>query len=71
MKLGLVTGYSGAEMTLNMKPILAAEELGFDSVWTAEAYGSDAIAPLAWIGAQPKDKARHRYHAECRRGLPP
>ncbi|HYA35504.1 MAG TPA: LLM class F420-dependent oxidoreductase, partial [Candidatus Binataceae bacterium] len=28
-----------------------AEKCGFDSVWTAEAYGSDAIAPLAWIGA--------------------
>jgi F420-dependent oxidoreductase-like protein len=32
--------------------ILEAERLGFDSVWTAEAYGSDAITPLAWIGAQ-------------------
>ena len=29
-----------------------AEKLGYDSVWTAEAYGSDAITPLAWIGAQ-------------------
>lgn len=28
-----------------------AERLGFDSVWTAEAYGSDAVTPLAWIGA--------------------
>jgi F420-dependent oxidoreductase-like protein len=32
--------------------ILEAERLGFDSVWTAEAYGSDAVTPLAWIGAQ-------------------
>jgi len=32
--------------------ILEAERLGFDSVWTAEAYGSDAITPLAWVGAQ-------------------
>ena len=31
-----------------------AEKLGFDSVWTAEAYGSDAITPLAWIAAQTK-----------------
>ena len=52
MKLGLVTGYSGAQMGLNMSLILEAERLGFDSVWTAEAYGSDAISPLAWIGAQ-------------------
>src|SRR5438477_771088 len=28
-----------------------AERLGFDSVWTAEAYGSDAFTPLAWVGA--------------------
>jgi F420-dependent oxidoreductase-like protein len=35
-----------------MDLILHAEQLGFDSVWTAEAYGSDAIVPLAWIGAQ-------------------
>src|SRR5690606_4757391 len=27
------------------------EELGYDSVWTAEAYGSDALTPLAWLGA--------------------
>jgi F420-dependent oxidoreductase-like protein len=30
----------------------AAEDLGFDSVWTAEAYGSDALMPLAWYGSQ-------------------
>ena len=52
MKLGLVSGYSGASMSLNMDLILHAERLGFDSVWTAEAYGSDAISPLAWIGAR-------------------
>ena len=51
-RLGLVVGYSGREMGLPMDRILEAERLGFDSVWTAEAYGSDAIAPLAWIGAQ-------------------
>ncbi|HEY2662726.1 MAG TPA: LLM class F420-dependent oxidoreductase [Candidatus Binataceae bacterium] len=52
MKLGLIAGYSGAQMGLNMSLILEAERLGFDSVWTAEAYGSDAVSPLAWIGAQ-------------------
>ncbi len=35
-----------------MDLIKEAERLGYDSVWTAEAYGSDAITPLAWIGAQ-------------------
>jgi F420-dependent oxidoreductase-like protein len=52
MKLGLTSGYSGASMSLNLDLILEAERVGFDSVWTAEAYGSDAISPLAWIGAR-------------------
>ncbi len=51
MKLGLELGYSGAKMALPMDLILKAEELGFDSVWTAEAYGSDAFSPLAYIAA--------------------
>lgn len=54
MRLGLVSGYSGSQMGLPMELILEAERLGFDSVWTAEAYGSDAIVPLAWIGALTK-----------------
>jgi len=41
-------------MGLPMDTILEAERAGFDSVWTAEAYGSDAITPLAWIGALTK-----------------
>ena len=52
MRLGLTVGYSGRGMGLPMDLIKEAESLGFDSVWTAEAYGSDAITPLAWIGAQ-------------------
>ena len=52
MRLGLTAGYSGAKLSLNMDLILEAERLGFDSIWTAEAYGSDAITSLAWIGAQ-------------------
>src|SRR5260370_8673819 len=54
MRLGLVTGYSDARMGLPMDTILEAEKAGFDSVWTAEAYGSDAITPLSWIGALTK-----------------
>jgi F420-dependent oxidoreductase-like protein len=49
MKLGLVLGYSGKRVTLDMAPILEAERLGFDSVWTAEAYGSDAVSTAAWV----------------------
>jgi F420-dependent oxidoreductase-like protein len=52
MKLGLSIGYSGAQLELPMDKILLAERLGFDSVWTAEAYGSDAITPLAYIAAK-------------------
>jgi F420-dependent oxidoreductase-like protein len=37
---------------VNVPLVQEAERLGFDSVWTAEAYGSDAITPLCWIGAQ-------------------
>ena len=47
MKLGLDTAYSGAKMDLPIAKILLAEKLGFDSVWAAESYGSDAITPLA------------------------
>ncbi|MFT5033789.1 MAG: F420-dependent oxidoreductase-like protein [Bermanella sp.] len=52
MKLGMMLGYSGKKMTLPMELIKQAEKLGFDSVWTAEAYGSDAVSPAAWILAQ-------------------
>ncbi len=51
MRLGLTAGYSGSQMSVNLPLIQEAERLGFDSVWTAEAYGSDAISPLCWIGA--------------------
>ena len=50
MKLGLLGGATGPR--INMDLILEAERLGFDSVWTGEAYGSDAVTPLAWIGAR-------------------
>jgi len=52
MRLGLMTGYSGATISLPMELIREAENLGYYAVWTAEAYGSDAVTPLAWIGAQ-------------------
>jgi F420-dependent oxidoreductase-like protein len=51
MKLGLSIGYSGAELRLPVERVVLAERLGFDSVWTAEAYGSDAITPLAYLAA--------------------
>jgi F420-dependent oxidoreductase-like protein len=54
MKLGLHIGYwglwGGADEQL--AAVRAAEELGYDSVWTAEAYGSDAATILAWLAGQ-------------------
>lgn len=55
MRLGLAAGYSGAKINLPMDLILEADKLGYHSVWTSEAYGSDAITPLAWIGALTKN----------------
>jgi len=52
MKLGLLSGYSGKIINLEIDRIKRAESLGYDSVWTAEAYGSDAVSPAAWILAQ-------------------
>ncbi|MEJ5979084.1 LLM class F420-dependent oxidoreductase [Novosphingobium sp. PS1R-30] len=52
MKLGLDIGYSGARLDLPMEAILRAEALGFDSIWTAESYGSDVFSPLAFIAAR-------------------
>jgi len=52
MKLGLMVGYSGATVDFPIELIKRAEQLGYDSVWTSEAYGSDAMTPLAWIAAQ-------------------
>ncbi len=49
MKLGLVLGYSGKRVTLNIDHVLEAERLGYDSAWTAEAYGSDAVSTASWI----------------------
>ena len=51
MKLGLAIGYSRARLDIPVKLVQRAEELGYDSVWTAEAYGSDAVTPLAFLAA--------------------
>ena len=52
MKLGLLGGYGGRKIAIPIDHIRRAEALGYDSVWTAEAYGSDAVTPAAWILAQ-------------------
>jgi len=55
MRLGLMTGYSGSRIELPMDIILEADRLGYYAVWTAEAYGSDAVTPLTWIGAKTEN----------------
>lgn len=53
LKLGLQMGYWGRGVPANAQElVLEAERLGMDSVWTAESWGSDALTPLAWWGAQ-------------------
>ena len=54
MKLGINVGYSGADLRLPIERVIRAEQLGYDSVWTAEAYGSDAVTPLGYIAALTK-----------------
>ncbi|HEY2772744.1 MAG TPA: LLM class F420-dependent oxidoreductase [Candidatus Binatia bacterium] len=52
MELGLMVGYwQGGGPWDFVTHAQLAESLGFESVWTAEAYGSDAFSPLCWIGA--------------------
>ena len=52
LRLGYQIGYWGASMPADVLPtLLEAEAMGYDSFWTAEAYGSDALTPLAWWGA--------------------
>jgi F420-dependent oxidoreductase-like protein len=53
VKLGLQLGYWGAQPPTNHAELIAtAEEAGFDTVFTAEAWGSDAYTPLAWWGRE-------------------
>jgi F420-dependent oxidoreductase-like protein len=52
MRLGLNLGYFGAAPPSKLIPLVQhAESLGYHSVWTAEAYGSDTIVPLTWVAA--------------------
>ena len=52
MKLGFLLGYSGKQIHIPMDLIKHAESMGYDSVWTAEAYGNDAVTAASWILAQ-------------------
>ena len=55
LRFGVMFGYWPAQPHPNFVEVAqAAETLGFDSAWTAEAWGSDAFTPLTWIGANTK-----------------
>jgi len=54
MKLGLNIGYASRKLALPLDLIAEAEQLGFDSVWTSEAYGSDCVTTSTWILAHTK-----------------
>ncbi|MCB8934074.1 MAG: LLM class F420-dependent oxidoreductase [Anaerolineae bacterium] len=51
MRLGLMLGYAAGKLELPIELVREADRLGIHAVWTAEAYGSDAVTPLAWLGA--------------------
>ena len=52
MRLGIMLGYASGQIQLPVELVREADRLGLYAVWTAEAYGSDAVSPLAWLGSQ-------------------
>src|SRR6266568_5727232 len=56
MRLALSVGYwgMGIDADVQLRMTQEAERLGYDSVWAAEAYGSDAATVLAWLAAQTR-----------------
>ncbi len=52
MKLGFLLGYSGKHIHIPIDLIKQAESMGYDSVWTAEAYGNDAVTSATWVLSQ-------------------
>lgn len=51
MRLGIMLGYAAKKIELPVELVQEADRLGVYAVWTAEAYGSDAVTPIAWLGA--------------------
>ena len=52
MKLGILLRYHGEAGGPRMETVLEAERLGYESVWTGESYGTDAVTPVAWVLAR-------------------
>ena len=55
MRFGIVAGQFGPKMQVPFDTIEEADRLGYHSVWTAEAYGNDAIVPLTYIAARTQN----------------
>ena len=55
MRLGLMIGYAAGKIELPLELVKVADRLGVYAIWAAEAYGSDAVTPLAWLGAQTEN----------------
>src|ERR1700746_1612408 len=53
MKLAITLRVSSAS-GVDMETVWEAEQLGYDAVWCGEAYGTDAVTPVAWVLAQTK-----------------
>ena len=52
MKLGMTIGTGGNTPRIDMELVLEAERLGYEAVWSGEAYGTDAVTPVAWVLAR-------------------
>ena len=52
MQLGITMRINGATPQLSMDEVLEAERLGYESVWSGEAWGTDAVSPVAWVLAR-------------------
>jgi F420-dependent oxidoreductase-like protein len=52
MKLSTTIKFLPGQTGIDMDLVLEAERLGFDAVWAGEAYGSDAVSPVAWVLAR-------------------
>jgi alkanesulfonate monooxygenase SsuD/methylene tetrahydromethanopterin reductase-like flavin-dependent oxidoreductase (luciferase family) len=74
MKLGAYLGYWGVGMGTSPRDLLStvqeAETLGYDSVWTAEAYGSDAASVLAFLAAGTDTIKLGSRSSRCPPGAP-
>ena len=71
MKLALrLNLYRAADLAVPVDLVRAAEDLGYHSVWTAEAYGADALSPLAYLAALTRGSSSAPRSCRSRRGRP-